>query len=299
MKNQNYSPIGEKLRRISSYRVQKKELYYWKNGWRMRHFPLIEKIRSLAVQSNNQELIRLTEQLELLDNRCFGELDELIGIVSDPKRRLDDVGAMQDLYYEFHVQQQYSSHNESKSHPQYSTQYGAEYSTKRSRIESKPVESNRTTSDRIRKEPDESGINEFEVQNESEVQEAVSNTDNTNHNDTLIESMTENYLDGMSVNQISQTYNITIQKVIKILVTQDVYSSTHYNQIKELRKQGKTDQEIAGLLHISARAMFCYTPYKKGIYGLKNASANALKLREYRKANQSGANTPDKISETL
>ena len=154
MKNQNYSPIGEKLRRISSYRVQKKELYYWKNGWRMKHFPLIEKIRSLAVQSNNQELIRLTEQLELLDNRCFGELDELIGIVSDPKRRLDDVGAMQDLYYEFHVQQQYGSHNDSKSHPPYSTQYGAEYGAKRSRIESKPVESNRTTSDRIRKEPE-------------------------------------------------------------------------------------------------------------------------------------------------
>lgn len=271
MKHHNFSPIGEKLKRISSYRVQKKELYYWKNGWRMKHFPLLDKIRSLAVQSNNQELIYLVNQLELLDSRCFDELDELIGIVSDPRRRLDDTGTMRDLYYEFHVQQQYDRYHRSNIRESKIPETDIQESESWDEItqegiaqESKNLESN-TIESRIR-EPNIQGSGSREsIVPEPDAQESAAETKPAADSDTLIENMTRSYQDGMSVNQISQTYHVTIQKVIKILVTQDVYSSTHYNKIKELRNQGKSDQEIAELLHISRRTMFCYTPYKRSI----------------------------------
>ncbi len=57
-----------------------------------------------------------------------------------------------------------------------------------------------------------------------------------------------------------------MDKAIKILVTEGVYTSEVYDQIKYYREIGKTEKEIADLMGLGKSAMSRYAPYKKGMY---------------------------------
>lgn len=66
------------------------------------------------------------------------------------------------------------------------------------------------------------------------------------------------------------------------MVTANAYSSEIYDKVKELREAGKSDWEIMDLVDLSRKMLNVYTPYKKGVYKLKNPSKNAMIIRKHR-----------------
>ncbi|WP_333813830.1 hypothetical protein [Muricomes intestini] len=98
----------------------------------------------------------------------------------------------------------------------------------------------------------------------------------------MIDEIKKSYTAGLAINEIARWSNINSHKVVKILVTAGVYDSETYNTIKDLRIEGKTEEEISKFLGLSKAAMNDYTPYKKGLYNMEIPSENALKLRKYR-----------------
>lgn len=101
-----------------------------------------------------------------------------------------------------------------------------------------------------------------------------------------IDEIVARYKQGTSVKEIAATGNISDSKVIKILVTAGAYSSDVYDQIKDLRLDGKSDMEIAKICGIKEKALWKYTPYKKGMYNSDNPTKNALKIRKCREQKQ-------------
>ena len=110
----------------------------------------------------------------------------------------------------------------------------------------------------------------------------VAGSDNAISQEEIINEIKKSYTAGLSINEIARWSNINSHKVVKILVTAGVYDNETYNTIKDLRIEGKTEEEISMLLGLSKTAMNDYTPYKKGIYNMVIPSENALKLRKYR-----------------
>lgn len=81
-----------------------------------------------------------------------------------------------------------------------------------------------------------------------------------------VEEMVKCYNAGMSAKELARWNNISLDKAIKILVTEGVYTSEVYDQIKYYREIGKTEYEISNLMDLGKSAMNRYTPYKKGQY---------------------------------
>lgn len=100
-----------------------------------------------------------------------------------------------------------------------------------------------------------------------------------------IAEMVKYYNGGMGTKALAEDMGIGQKKVIKILVTAGVYTSELYDQIKTLREKGMPESQIASIMGMSIKALNDYTPYKKGLYGLENASENAMKIRELRRGN--------------
>lgn len=90
------------------------------------------------------------------------------------------------------------------------------------------------------------------------------------------------YRGGMSVKDLSQDYGVSEEKMIKLLVTYDAYSSDLYDRIKDMRLSGKSNKEIMNIIGLSEKSFNRYIPYSKGIYGLENPSDNAKRIRKLR-----------------
>ena len=90
------------------------------------------------------------------------------------------------------------------------------------------------------------------------------------------------YRQGTAIKDIADTGNISVSKIIKILVTEGEYSSDTYDTIKELRMDGVSESEIAKICGLGRSAMDMYTPYKKGMYRSDNPTENALRIRKSR-----------------
>lgn len=103
-----------------------------------------------------------------------------------------------------------------------------------------------------------------------------------------IEEIVKSYKSGTSVKEIAGWNNLGYQKIIKILVTEGVYSSDIYDTIKDLRLRGISEDEIMQKLDIDKKVLNIYTPYKKGIYNLKNPSKNAMNIRRYKERKNLG-----------
>lgn len=101
-----------------------------------------------------------------------------------------------------------------------------------------------------------------------------------------MEEIAKCYRSNMSIKEIADYNGIDTHKVVKILVTKGVYSSETYDRIKDLRIEGKSDDEIAKILSIKRGTMNDYTPYKKGIYKWDDPTENALKIRKCRGKNK-------------
>lgn len=101
-----------------------------------------------------------------------------------------------------------------------------------------------------------------------------------------IDGIVEAYQSGMMIKEISEFNDIEFHKVVKILVTIGVFSNDTYDRIVEMRECGKNESEIMDALCIKQKTLNMYTPYKKGIYNLQDASKNALKIRRFRDRKQ-------------
>lgn len=111
----------------------------------------------------------------------------------------------------------------------------------------------------------------------AEYEPKVKNADSLEVNEIV-----KRYKQGTAINLISDTAQTSVSKIVKILVTEGVYSSDTYDTIKELRLDGVPDSEIAKICGLGKSAMDMYTPYRKGIYHSDNPTDNALRIRKSR-----------------
>ena len=98
----------------------------------------------------------------------------------------------------------------------------------------------------------------------------------------LIDITKELYDRKLSYRQIGKELDLSVSKVIKLLITGGVYSSDICRKINQLYASGKTIPEIQKSLNISRASVQAYLPYKKCVYNAMELSLNAERIRRYR-----------------
>lgn len=97
-----------------------------------------------------------------------------------------------------------------------------------------------------------------------------------------IEKILDSYEDGYSLSDIALKYDISLQKVRKILITCGKIVTPLSKQIQEMYQSGQTIQEIADKLEMTTNAVNSYLPYRKAIYNSDSPSDNAMRIRKSR-----------------
>lgn len=85
-----------------------------------------------------------------------------------------------------------------------------------------------------------------------------------------------------SLRYIANELDISVSKVIKLLITGGIYKSVVSEKVSELYAAGKDISEIQAELGVSRATVHSYLPYKKGVYSAKETSVNADRIRVYR-----------------
>ena len=106
--------------------------------------------------------------------------------------------------------------------------------------------------------------------------------------DALYLNIILDYLDTDSIEKTARNLSVSQVKVRKVLITEGIWSSRKSLEIKHYLDQGKTTEEIAGILHTTEKAVQQYLPYSRGLYNSDNKSADAIKSAEYRRRIQYG-----------
>lgn len=88
------------------------------------------------------------------------------------------------------------------------------------------------------------------------------------------------------VKRIARMLTISEAKVCKILCSNGIAPTTRAAEVMRLREAGKTQNEIAEILGVSADAVNRYMPYTRGMKYSDNPTVNAIRIREYRKRMQ-------------
>lgn len=112
--------------------------------------------------------------------------------------------------------------------------------------------------------------------------EAYSDLRKTDMGNTSMDDVLKTYNATGSIKETAKIYEISEQKVRKILITKGVYSTPLSDKINKLRDQGLTPTEISKKLNISRAAVNSYMPYSKGQYKSDSPSENALRIRKSR-----------------
>ena len=99
----------------------------------------------------------------------------------------------------------------------------------------------------------------------------------------LIGITKELYGMGYHYRQIARELDLSVSKVVKLLITGGEYSSEICERINDLFGNGKSVPEIQELLNVSRATVQSYLPYKKGVYNAKEISLNAERIKVYRK----------------
>lgn len=102
---------------------------------------------------------------------------------------------------------------------------------------------------------------------------------------------------GMPLRSVASELNISVGKVIKLLITGDCYSTEISERIDSLYAQGMTANEIQQTLGVSRATVQSYLPYKKGVYNAKDISLNAERIRKYRKRQDCVSRLNEEMSE--
>ena len=98
----------------------------------------------------------------------------------------------------------------------------------------------------------------------------------------LIDITKDLYDKKYSYRQIALELELSVSKVIKLLITGGVYSSDICRRINKLHNSGKSIPEIQKRLNVSRATVQAYLPYKKCVYNAKELSLNAERIRRYR-----------------
>lgn len=85
-----------------------------------------------------------------------------------------------------------------------------------------------------------------------------------------------------SIKETSRICKISEQKVRKVLITKNAYSTPLSDKISSLSDRGLTPLEISKKLNISRAAVNSYMPYAKGVYNSANPTENAQRIRKSR-----------------
>ena len=89
--------------------------------------------------------------------------------------------------------------------------------------------------------------------------------------------------DHMSLNAIGEELELSPQKVKKFLITAGVYESETADEIKQLREEGKSVQEIMRIMNLSMTSVNSYLPYSRPVYKTEQVSEVAEQLQKFRK----------------
>ena len=98
----------------------------------------------------------------------------------------------------------------------------------------------------------------------------------------LIDITKELYDKGNSYRQIARELDMSVFKIIKLLIIGGVFYSDICRNINKLYDSGKTIPEIQIRLNISRATVQAYLPYKKCVYNVRELSLNAKRIRRYR-----------------
>ena len=90
-----------------------------------------------------------------------------------------------------------------------------------------------------------------------------------------------------SLKKVARRYDVSEQKIRKILIEANAYESDTANKVNDMYKQGYGAQYIADKLKMSISAVSGYLPYTKGQYLADEPTENAIRIRQCR---QKGTN---------
>ncbi len=85
-----------------------------------------------------------------------------------------------------------------------------------------------------------------------------------------------------SLKKVARLYDVSEQKIRKILIDANAYESDIANKVNDMYKQGYGVQYIADKLKMSISAVSSYLPYTKGQYLADEPTENAIRIRQCR-----------------
>ncbi len=98
----------------------------------------------------------------------------------------------------------------------------------------------------------------------------------------LLEEIVSEYDHTGSINKTAKSLGLSNMKVRKALITAGVYSNETSEDVERSLAAGKSVEDIAAILGITASAVYGYIPYKITAYNLDDRSANADRAARYR-----------------
>lgn len=101
----------------------------------------------------------------------------------------------------------------------------------------------------------------------------------------IYQQVIQTYMDNHSVSDTAKACGISIVKVRRILITEDLWSSRSSKEIGALYHQGFSVREIARKLSITEKNVQAYIPYSRGLYSNQPETKSALNSKAYRKRN--------------
>ena len=85
-----------------------------------------------------------------------------------------------------------------------------------------------------------------------------------------------------SLKKVAKLYDVSEQKIRKILIDTNAYESDTANKVNDMYKQGYGVQYIADKLKMSISTVSSYLPYTKGQYLADKPTENAIRIRQCR-----------------
>lgn len=102
----------------------------------------------------------------------------------------------------------------------------------------------------------------------------------------LIDIVTEVYQKSQEIKATAMELSFPPNKVKKLLITGNVISYPETEQIQALLQQGRTMEEIQGIMGLSYSTINTYLPYTKVIYKMSEISQNAERIKRYKERKQ-------------
>ena len=85
-----------------------------------------------------------------------------------------------------------------------------------------------------------------------------------------------------TINETAKEFGITPMKVRKLLITGGSYDTETYREVKQLREQGLSVEQIAEKMDKKPGTVRSYFPYERVIYNLDERSVNADRLQRFK-----------------